>query len=66
MTWTMNYIDELELRIKECEKRNIENATKLGEAIGALKGILHNDIDQALKKKVEHILKGINAKTNIK
>lgn len=66
MTWTMNYIDELESRIKELEKRNIENAAKLGEAIGALKGILHNDIDQALKEKVEHILKGINAKTNIK
>jgi predicted RNase H-related nuclease YkuK (DUF458 family) len=62
----MNYIDELESRIKELEKRNIENAAKLGEAIGALKGILHNDIDQALKEKVEHILKGINAKTNIK
>lgn len=66
MTWTMNYIDELEARIKALEKRNIENAAKLGEAIGALKGILHNEIDEELKDKVEHILKGINAKTNIK
>jgi hypothetical protein len=62
----MNYIDELEARIKALEKRNIENAAKLGEAIGALKGILHNEIDEELKDKVEHILKGINAKTNIK
>jgi hypothetical protein len=66
MTWTMNYIEELEARIKSLEKRNIENAAKLGEAIGALKGILHNDIDQELKEKVQHILEGINAKTNTK
>jgi hypothetical protein len=62
----MNYIEELEARIKSLEKRNIENAAKLGEAIGALKGILHNDIDQELKEKVQHILEGINAKTNTK
>jgi hypothetical protein len=40
MTWTMNYIEELEARIKEIEKRNIENAAKLGEAIGALRAYL--------------------------
>ena len=56
----MNYIEELEHRINELEKRNIENAAKLGEAIGALKGILHNEIDQELKEKVKHILEGIN------
>ena len=66
MTWTMNYIDELEARIKALEKRNIENAAKLGEAIGALKGILHNEISEDLKEKIQHILEGINAKTNIK
>ena len=62
----MNYIEELEARIKSLEKRNIENAAKLGEAIGALKGILHNDIDQELKEKVQHILEGINVKQHIK
>jgi hypothetical protein len=56
MTWTMNYIEELESRIKELEKRNIENAAKIGEAIGALKGILYNDIDQDLKDKINALL----------
>jgi hypothetical protein len=56
MTWTMNYIEELEARIKELEKQNIENAAKLGEAIGALKGILYNDIDQELKNKINALL----------
>jgi hypothetical protein len=56
MTWTMNYIQELEARIKELEKQNIENAAKLGEAIGALKGILYNDIDQELKNKINALL----------
>ena len=65
-TWTMNYIKELEARIKEIEKRNIENAKNLGEAIGALKGILHNDIDEELKVKIEHIIKRINVNTHIK
>ena len=55
-TWTMNYIEELEARIKELEKRNIENAAKLGECIGALKGILLNDIDQELKDKINALL----------
>jgi hypothetical protein len=73
ITWLMNYKQELEKRIKEgeeqiksLEKRNIENAAKLGEAIGALKGILHNEISEELKEKVQHILEGINVKTNIK
>jgi hypothetical protein len=48
----MDTLQELEARIKDLEKRNIENAAKLGEAIGALKGILHNDIDQELKDKI--------------
>lgn len=52
----MNYIEELEARIKELEKRNIENAAKIGEAIGALKGILHNDVDQELKDKINALL----------
>lgn len=52
----MNYIQELEARIKELEKQNIENAAKLGEAIGALKGILYNDIDQELKNKINALL----------
>jgi hypothetical protein len=56
MTWTMNYIEELEARIKEIEKRNIENAAKLGEAIGALKGILHNEISEELKEKINALL----------
>jgi hypothetical protein len=56
MTWNMNYIEELEARIKQIEKRNIENAAKLGECIGALKGILHNDIDQELKDKINALL----------
>jgi hypothetical protein len=56
MTWTMNYIDELEARIKSLEKRNIENAAKLGEAIGALKGILHNEISEELKEKINALL----------
>jgi hypothetical protein len=56
MNWTMNYIEELEARIKELEKQNIENAAKLGEAIGALKGILYNDIDQELKNKINALL----------
>ena len=55
-TWTMNYLQELEARIKEIEKRNIQNAAKLGECIGALKGILHNDIDQELKDKINALL----------
>jgi hypothetical protein len=54
--WTMNYIEELEARIKSLEKRNIENAAKLGEAIGALKGILHNEISEELKEKVNALL----------
>jgi hypothetical protein len=52
----MNYIKELEARIKELEKRNIENSAKLGECIGALKGILLNDIDQELKDKINALL----------
>lgn len=56
MNWTMNYIEELEARIKELEKQNIENAAKLGEAIGALKGILYNDIDKELKDKINALL----------
>jgi len=52
----METIQELEARIKDLEKRNIENAAKLGEAIGALKGILHNDIDQELKDKINALL----------
>jgi hypothetical protein len=52
----MNYIKELEARIKELEKRNIENSAKLGECIGALKGILLNDIDQKLKDKINSLL----------
>ena len=56
-TWTMNYAKELEARIKELEKQNIENAAKLGEAIGALKGILHNEISEELKEKINEILK---------
>jgi hypothetical protein len=52
----MNYIEELEARIKELEKQNIENAAKLGEAIGALKGILYNDIDKELKDKINALL----------
>ncbi len=55
-TWTMNYIKELEARIKELEKRNIENSAKLGECIGALKGILLNDIDKELKDKINALL----------
>ena len=52
----MDTLQELEARIKDLEKRNIENAAKLGEAIGALKGILHNDIDQELKNKINALL----------
>ena len=52
----MDKLQELEARIKYLEKRNIENAAKLGEAIGALKGILHNDIDQELKNKINALL----------
>ena len=52
----MDKLQELEARIKDLEKRNIENAAKLGEAIGALKGILHNDIDQELKNKINALL----------
>ena len=52
----MDNLQELEARIKDLEKRNIENAAKLGEAIGALKGILHNDIDQELKDKINALL----------
>jgi hypothetical protein len=48
----MDTLQELEARIKDLEKRNIENAAKLGECIGALKGILHNDINQELKDKI--------------
>lgn len=52
----MDKLQELEARIKDLEKRNIENAAKLGECIGALKGILHNDIDQELKDKINALL----------
>jgi len=52
----MDKLQELETRIKDLEKRNIENAAKLGEAIGALKGILHNDIDQELKDKINALI----------
>jgi hypothetical protein len=52
----MDTLQELEARIKDLEKRNIENAAKLGEAIGALKGILHNDINQELKDKINALL----------
>lgn len=52
----MDKLQELEARIKDLEKRNIENAAKLGECIGALKGILHNDIDQELKDKINTLL----------
>ena len=52
----MDKLQELEARIKELEKRNIENAAKLGEAIGALKGILHNDINEELKDKINALL----------
>jgi hypothetical protein len=52
----MDKLQELEARIKDLEKRNIENAAKLGEAFGALKGILHNDIDQELKDKINALL----------
>jgi hypothetical protein len=52
----MDKLQELEARIKALEKRNIENAAKLGEAIGALKGILLNDIDQELKDKINSLL----------
>jgi len=71
--WTMNYIEELENRIAENEslileiqKRNIENAKHLGEAIGALKGILHNNIDDELKERINHIFQRINDKTHTK
>lgn len=53
----MDTLQELEARIKDLEKRNIENAAKLGECIGALKGILHNDINEELKEKINAILK---------
>jgi hypothetical protein len=53
----MDTLQELEARIKDLEKQNIKNAAKLGECIGALKGILHNDIDQKLKDKINAILK---------
>lgn len=52
----MDNLQELEERIKDLEKRNIENAAKLGEAIGALKGILHNDINEELKDKINALL----------
>lgn len=52
----MDTLQELEARIKDLEKRNIENAAKLGEAIGALKGILHNDINEELKNKINALL----------
>jgi hypothetical protein len=52
----MDKLQELEARIKELEKRNIENSAKLGECIGALKGILLNDIDQELKDKINSLL----------
>jgi hypothetical protein len=52
----MDNLQELEARIKDLEKRNIENAAKLGEAIGALKGILYNDIDKELKDKINELL----------
>jgi hypothetical protein len=52
----MDKLQELEARIKELEKRNIENSAKLGECIGALKGILLNDIDKELKDKINALL----------
>ncbi len=52
----MDTLEELQARLKKLEKRNIENAAKLGECIGALKGILHNDIDQELKDKINALL----------
>jgi hypothetical protein len=52
----MDNLQKLEARIKDLEKRNIENAAKLGEAIGALKGILLNDINQELKDKINELL----------
>jgi hypothetical protein len=52
----MDKLQELEARIKELEKQNIQNAAKLGEAIGALKGILLNDIDQDLKNLINALL----------
>ena len=55
-TWTMNYIEELEARIKEIEKQNIENAKKLGEAIGALKAIAIISENQELKDKINALL----------
>jgi len=57
-TWTINYIEELEDRIKQIEKRNIQNAKNLGEAIGALKAIALISEDQELKNKINalHIM----------
>jgi hypothetical protein len=52
----MDKLQELEARIKELEKLNIKNSAKLGECIGALKGILLNDIDQELKDKINALL----------
>lgn len=52
----MDKLQELEARIKDLEKRNIKNAAKLGECIGALKGILHNDIYQELKYKINALI----------
>ena len=52
----MDTLQKLEARIKDLEKRNIENAAKLGECIGALKGILLNDINQELKDKINALL----------
>jgi hypothetical protein len=52
----MNYIEELEARIKEIEKQNIENAKKLGEAIGALKAIAIISENQELKDKINALL----------
>jgi len=54
----METIKELEARIKDLEKKNIQNAKNLGEAIGALKAIAEICEDQDLKDKINalHIM----------
>jgi hypothetical protein len=52
----METIKELEARIKDLEKRNIQNAKNLGEAIGALKAIALISEDQELKDKINALL----------
>ena len=52
----MDKLQELEARIKELEKRNIQNGKKLGEAIGALKAIAIISKDQELKDKINALL----------